>query len=150
MWSGRSPRYPLCDEIPHAPRHVRELIVVSRRQLEPLLIGDSHQRLGLFRADGEGLLHVDVRSPLQALPRDREMAFGRRRDVHHVGTRNAQKLVQLAEMPFDRKPLEELLRHERLTIAHADDLAPLDPPDLRGVRVGDLPAPDDSYLKHFD
>ena len=85
---------------------------------------------------------------LEAALRDVEMALRRRRDVHDVRPGVVEQLADVAEVAPDREPLAQLPRHQRLAVADADDLAPVDPPDLRRVGVRDLAAADDRDLKH--
>src|ERR1700722_3070730 len=77
-----------------------------------------------------------------------EMTFWRGRDVDDIRLGPAQKLIHVTKVLLNRKPLVELLGHERFTVAHAHDLAVLDDLNRRRVGVRDFAAPDDGNLKH--
>ena len=47
------------------------------------------------------------------------------------------------------KSFLQLPRHQRFSIAHANDFAILDPLDLRGVRIRNFSATDDGDFQHF-
>jgi len=134
--------------MPHASRRVAELIVMSRRQLEPLSLGKCDQSDRLFCVERERLLHVHVTAVLQALACDVEVARRWRGDVHHVRPGVREQGGHVGEMLLDGEPLVQLARHQRLTVAHADDLAAVDALDLGRVGVRDLAAADDGDLKH--
>ena len=85
------------DERPHSSRDVTELIVVSCRQLQIVAGGERHERLGLAGPDRERFLDVDVTAAIEAGPRDVEVTGGRRRDVHDVGMRAVEQVVDVAE-----------------------------------------------------
>src|ERR1700733_2309493 len=87
---------------------------------------------------------------LQTKSSDIEMTFRWSSDVNHVRAGLIQKLRQLGEAAFHREAVIELLSHQRLTIAHSNDLAVLDALDLQGVEVGDFAAADDGDFKHID
>src|SRR6266571_2546895 len=118
------------DERSHASRRMAELIVMSCRQLEFLLIGECNKSFGLFCVECDWLLHVDVASAFQAKSGNIEVAFRRRRDVNNVWPGITQEFRQVAEIPFDRKPLVELPCHQRLPVTDPHDLASPDPLDL--------------------
>src|SRR5271165_4732857 len=139
---------PALNEGPHAARRMPELIVVPGCYLEPFFTGDCNQRSGIVLAEREWFLHIDVAAPIQAKPGDIEMAIRRSRDMHNVGLGVAKEFPQVAEMLFDGEPLVELLRHQRLPVTDADNLASLDPLNLRRMIVGDLAAAHDGDLKH--
>src|ERR1035441_6831982 len=59
-----------------------------------------------------------------------------------------EKLLQVAEILLDSKPLTKLARHEGLGVTDADNLAAFDPLNLRGMIIGDLAAAHDGHFKH--
>ena len=61
---------------------------------------------------------------------------------------DSEKFRQVAEILADVKPLIQLSRHQGLQVTNANDLAPLDPLELRQVRIRDLSAPHNGDLKH--
>src|SRR3989454_12325035 len=125
-----------------------ELIVMPYRQLEPPFVGQCNKSLGLLLMECKWLLHIDVTSALQANPRDIEMAFRRRRDMDNVRSGVTQEFSQVGEVPFYRESLVQLPCHWRLAVTAPDDLASLDPLDLRRVSIGDLAASHDGDFKH--
>src|SRR5207245_10456840 len=141
--SRPSAQVPALDKSSHASRHMAELIIMPYRQLEPRLIGECNKYLGLLRVECDWLLHIDVASPFQAKPSNIEMAFRRRGDVNHVWPSVTQKFSQVGEIPFDREPLVELPCHQPLPVTDPNDLASLDPLDLRRMSIGDLAASHD-------
>ena len=50
------------DELSHATGHMAELLIMSSRQLELVLVGECHETVGLTGVERERLLHVDVTS----------------------------------------------------------------------------------------
>ena len=138
------------DQAAHASRDVAELIVMSRGDFESFLIGEFNQFPGFVLVDREWLFHIDVAAPVQAEFRDTKVAFRRRGNVDHVGLGFTQKLRQVGKTFFDREPLVELPRHERLPVADPDDLTALDSLKRQGMRIRDLAATNDSDLKHRD
>src|SRR2546425_8061222 len=136
------------DERSHASRHVAELIVMSCRQLKPLLIGECNKYLGLLCVECDWLLDIDVASALKAQSGKIEMTFRRRGDVDHVGPRVVQDVNQLRKVPLEPEPFAKLTGHQRLRVTDANDLAPFDPLDLRRVRIRDLAASHDGNFKH--
>ena len=115
------------DETPHASRHVAELIIMSRSQLEPLVVGERDESPRLLLTECDWLLHIDVASSFQAKARNSEMALGRRRDVNNVRPGVTQKFSQSTIMPFNGEPFVQLPRHQRFAVTDSDDLAFLDP-----------------------
>src|SRR5437879_6048100 len=64
------------DECSHAACHVTELIVVSRRQLEALVIGQGNKLLSLPLVQCDWFLHVDVTPSFEAKRGKSNVAFG--------------------------------------------------------------------------
>src|ERR1700733_12360622 len=95
-------------------------------KLQAFLFGQSNQlaRFGLVK--DERLFDVNVATALEAKLGKGKVAFGRRRNVDDIGLGRAQQLIDIAEKLLDRKALEKLASHQRLTVAHRDDFAPLD------------------------
>src|SRR5260370_496068 len=139
---------PTLHESPHAPCDMGELVVMPGSDLEPALAGQPNKTLRFVRVEGEGLLYIDMATRLEANPRQIKVAGWRRSDVNNIRLAFTQQCVNVAEVPFDRQLLAEILRHERFPVTDSDDLASLDPPDLRCMRVGNLAASDDGNLKH--
>src|SRR5260370_32016562 len=116
--------------------------------LEPSLAGQPNKTLRCLRVEGEGLIYIDMATRLEANPRQIKVAGWRRSNVNNIGPAFTQQCVNVAEVPFDRKSLAELLRHQRFPVADPDDLATLNSLDLRGVGVGNLAASNDGNFKH--
>ena len=131
----------------HASRRVAELKIMPGRHLEPLGIREGNQPLGFLFVECEGLFHIHVASTFEAESRKVKMAFRWCRDVDDVRPRLTQQLAHIVKIASDREPLEELLGHQPLPITDSNDLASLDPLDLRRVRIGDLPASHDGDSK---
>src|SRR5664279_954682 len=72
------------DKRSHASHRVAELAVMSCGQLEPLLVRERYESVGVLGVERKWLLHIDVASPFQAKPGDIKMALGRRRNVHNI------------------------------------------------------------------
>src|SRR2546425_4155310 len=143
----RIAKIPAADQVPHASCGMTELGVVPHRQLPLSPLRERDQFLGFLRVQRERLLHVHVTPMLQALPRDLEMALRRCGDVDDVGRGLDQELAEILEVSFDLEALRQLPRHQLFAVADADDVAPRNPPNLRGVRVGNPPASDDRHPK---
>ena len=77
------------------------------------------------------------------------MALRRSCDVNDIRSGFVEKPREVAEVLFDRKPLEKLARHQRFAVAHPNNLASLNSLNLGSVRVCDLPASNDGDLKHY-
>ncbi len=70
--------------------------------------------------------------------------------MDYVWTSFTKKSGFLAEIFFFTGNLSvQLPRHQRFSIAHANDFAILDPLDLRGVRIRNFSATDDGDFQHF-
>jgi hypothetical protein len=129
---------------------VAELIVMPGGDFESFLIGEFDQFPRFMLVDREWLFYIDVAAPVQAEFRDAKVAFRRRGNVHNVGFGVTQKLRQVGKAFFDREPLIELPRHERLPVADPDDLTALDSLKRQGMRIRDLAATNNSDFKHRD
>src|SRR5882724_1536103 len=103
-----------------------ELIIMPCRKFEPFLVRQGNQCSRLSLVNCKRLLHIDVASPFQAQLRNLKMALRGRRDVNNVGPSFAQEFYQVAEIPFNWKPLIKLTRHQRFPVTNPDDLASLD------------------------
>src|SRR5208283_473847 len=116
--------------------------------LKPPFVRECNQPLRLSLVKCEWLFHIDVAPGFQAKLGDLEMALRRRRDMNNIWPSSTEEFCHVAKRPLDREPLVELARHQRLTVTHPNDLAPLDPLNLRSVRVGDFAASHDGDFKH--
>ena len=125
-----------------------ELIVVSRRDFHPLLVGEIDQRLCFLRIEGKRLLDVHVSSRVDAELGKVKMALRRRRNVNHIRMTFAQECPKIRVAGFHRISLIELARHQRFAVTYADDFATANPLDLRGMGIGNLAAPDNGNFKH--
>src|SRR5690348_3195252 len=125
------------DKTSHTSRCVPELIVMAYGDLQPPLFRDRDQCSGFPLVDCERLLDVDVASPFQAKLGNFEMAFRRRSDVNDIWPGLTKKFCQVAKVPPDREPLVQLPSHQGLPVTDPNDLGPLDPLDLGGMRVCD-------------
>src|SRR5213593_3351235 len=96
------------NERAHAPGHVAELIVMSRRDLKILLSGQIEKFDCLCRIQGERLLNIEVAAMFQASLADFKVALWRRGDVHHIGLRLFKHLRHIAEISLDLEALEQL------------------------------------------
>jgi hypothetical protein len=59
-----------------------------------------------------------------------------------------QKFTQVGKVPLDREPFAELLGHQRLTVAHANDFTSFHPLHVGCVGIRDLTASHNGCLKH--
>ena len=72
------------DQRTHAARRVAELVVMSRGDLEALVVGQCDQTSGVVLVERERLLHINMAARFQAAPGDLEMALRRRGDVNYI------------------------------------------------------------------
>src|ERR1700733_1347789 len=145
---GLAAQVPVCNQCPEPPGSVAELEVMACGKLEPFFLGQVHKLLSLPCVNGKWLLDIHVAAVLKANPSNIKVTLRRRRNMDDVGPGLGQKFNQIAEVPFDRESIAELLGHQRFAVTHSHDLAIADPQYLRGMRVSDLPASNDADLKH--
>ena len=75
------------------------------------------------------------------------MRLGRGGDVDRVRPGLAEHPGGVREDEGDVKALGELAGHQLVRVARGDDLAARQVPELGGVLIGDVPAPDDRHAR---
>jgi hypothetical protein len=144
----RTAQIPVAYELPHSSRRMTKLVIMTSRQFEIPGLGERDQFLRFGPVEGERLLNVYVAAFVQRPRGDAEMALRWRRNVNDIGLRFAHERSKVNEITRYTKPLGELPGHKLFAVADAHDHTSLDPLDLGRMRVSDLPASDDTDLKH--
>src|SRR5688572_22623122 len=85
---------------------------------------------------------------LEALPRNTEVCLRRRGDVDDVGSGVSQERGEIGAVHPCREALRELLSHERLAVADADQVS-AEADDLGCVGVRNPATPDNRRFEHL-
>jgi hypothetical protein len=128
---------------------MRELGIVACGQLQALLVGKSDQLFGLGRGQSERLLDEKTTSPFQANLTQLKMAWRWRRNVNYIGLCRTQHLLNVRKVLPDVESLGHLPGHQRLAVAHSNNLSARNPTDLKGMLIRHLSAADDADPDHL-
>jgi hypothetical protein len=125
-----------------------KLIIVPDSYFEAPRFRKRKKFLCLLGVDCKRLFYVDMRALSQALTRERIVSLGWGRDVHDVRPAYTEHFCDVTEISPNGKTLMKLARHEFLAVTDRNNFAIGNPPDLRGMRIGNFAAANNSYLKH--